>query len=424
MLSVLPSVIVGAPRFDAQRRQTPDFLLRQVESTLKSTARSRMAAAGLDDIGREALDVPPRAGYPPVDFDSFHAVELPGSLPAPDEVHWDVAGARPTAIVLPGERAYSFLSRSDRVEVVPGIAPDAETVVEMGDEAWIDYRYEMRTRIGLLYSNAVQFRRGSFDTWDRWAPAIRRLYSDRPLYDWRNSIFAILPDGRSTARFAWSDDREEMSNFLRQTGYLVVKKAFDPALVARLSRELDRVRDEAVEGELTSWWADDGRGGRFPYRLTYLSEKSPDFASLYENPRVIELRELSREEVVPMGDRIEGILAVLKEFTPGTEVSAFANLPFHNDCGFGGCHITCPCVLVGVWLDASNPGSSQLHMMAGSWGKAFHPFPSEEQRKKLPIIPLVTEPGDDGAFGCAGRGRRARRGGARSTSALQPAHPS
>jgi hypothetical protein len=30
MLSVLPSVIVGDPRFDAQRRQTPDSLLRQV----------------------------------------------------------------------------------------------------------------------------------------------------------------------------------------------------------------------------------------------------------------------------------------------------------------------------------------------------------------------------------------------------------
>ena len=202
-----------------------------------------------------------------------------------------------------------------------------------------------------------------------------------------------------------------MSNFLRQTGYLVVKKAFDPALVARLSSELDRVRDEAVEGELTSWWADDGRGGRFPYRLTYLSEKSPDFAALYENPRVIELRELSREKIVPMGDRIEGILAVLKEFTPGAEVSAFANLPFHNDCGFGGCHITCPCVLVGVWLDASNPGSSQLHMMAGSWGKAFHPFPDEAMRRCISDVDATR-----------GRSRRRswRRSGSRPVRTARP----
>lgn len=365
-----------------------------------------MAAAELDDIGREVRDgMYRRAGHPPVDFDAFHRVELPRRLVAgaSDAVHWDVAGARPFAIVLPGERAYSFVAGPTRVEVVPGIAADAETVVEMNDEAWIDFRYEMRTWIGLLYSNALRFRRGSFETGDRWAPAIRTLYSGRPLYDWRNLDFRDLA-GRPLdlhRRFDPGEDRDEMSNFLRQTGYLVVRRAFEPALVARLSRELDRVRDEAVEGELTSWWADDGRGGRFPYRLTYLSEKSPEFAALYENPRVIELRELARENVVPTGDRIEGILAVLKEFTPGAEVSAFANLPFHNDCGFGGCHITCPCVLIGIQLDAANAGSSQLHMMAGSWGKSFHPFPDEAMRRRLPIVPLVTEPGDATVhFGC------------------------
>lgn len=365
-----------------------------------------MAAAAQDDIGREVKNgMFRRAGYSPVDFDAFHRRELPEKLAAgaSDAVHWDVVGARPFAIVLPGERAYSFVATPARVEVVAGIAADAETVVEMDDEAWIDFRYEMRTWIGLLYSNALRFRRGSFETGDRWAPAIRTLYSGRPLYDWRNLDFRDLA-GRPLDlhhRFDWNDDREEMSNFLRQTGYLVVRRAFDSDLIARLTRELDRVRDEAVEGELTSWWADDGRGGRFPYRLTYLSEKSPEFAALYDNPRVVLLRGLARANVVPTGDRIEGILAVLKEFTPGAEVSAFANLPFHNDCGFGGCHITCPCVLVGVQLDAANTGSSQLHMMAGSWGKSFHPFPDEAMRRRLPIIPLVTEPGDATVhFGC------------------------
>jgi hypothetical protein len=35
-------------------------------------------------------------------------------------------------------------------EVLPGIAQDAETIVEMSEEAWLDFRYEMRTWIGLL----------------------------------------------------------------------------------------------------------------------------------------------------------------------------------------------------------------------------------------------------------------------------------
>ena len=33
--------------------------------------------------------------------------------------------------------------------------------------------------------------------------------------------------------------------------------------------------------------------------------------------------------------------------------------------------------------------------------KAFHPFPDEERQRQLPIIPLVTEPGDATVhFGC------------------------
>jgi len=338
------------------------------------------------------------AGYPPVDFDAFHRGELAERLAsgASDEVLFDVAGAAPIAISLPGGRAWTYIARADRIEIVPGIADDAETVVEMEDEAWIDYRYEMRTRIGLLYSDAVRFSRGSFESWDRWDPAIRCLYSRRPIYDPERLDFRDL-SGRPLdlqRRFDPEDDAEEMSHFLRSTGYLVVRHAFDPGLIEELSRELDRVRDDAVEGELTSWWADDGHGGRFPYRLTYLNEQSPSFAALYDDPRVVALRALAREDVVPVPDRIEGILAVLKEYTSDNDVSAFANLPFHNDCGLGGCHLTCPCVLVGVQLDAANPGSSQLHMMAGSWGKAFHPFPSEAERAKLPIVPLVTEPGD------------------------------
>ena len=89
-----------------------------------------MAAAELDDIGREVKSgMYRRAGFAPVDFDAFHRVELPKKLAegASAAVHWDVAGARPFTIVLPGERAYSFVSRADRVEVVGRLAEvDAE----------------------------------------------------------------------------------------------------------------------------------------------------------------------------------------------------------------------------------------------------------------------------------------------------------
>ena len=93
---------------------------------------------------------------------------------------------------------------------------------------------------------------------------------------------------------------------------------------------------------------------------------------------------LSKEDVVPVPDRIEGILAVIKDAGLEADATAYANLPYHTDCGFGACHTTCPCVLVGVQLDAMRESSSQLHMMAGSWGKAYHNVPDHITPERYP----------------------------------------
>lgn len=346
------------------------------------------------------------AGYPPVDFDDFHRHELPERLLAgvSRRVAWDVEDAAPIAFVLPGERAYSYVSRDGVVSVQPGVVADAETVVRVtDDDAWIDYLYEMRTRIGLLYSNAVSFDRGSFDSWDAWDPAIRCMYSGRDIY--RPDTLAFVDrHGRDLnlhQTFSLNDDPADLTHFLKTTGYLVVRNVFDAGLISELGAEIDRLRDDAVEGELTSWWATDSSGKKYPYRLTYLSDRSPLIGSMYDHPLVKQLIGLSLEDVVPVPDRIEGALAVLKAYEPGAQLTGYANLPFHNDCGLGACHLTCPCVLAGIQLDAANQDSSQLHMMAGSWGKAFHPFPDEERQAQLPIVPLVTEPGDATVhYGC------------------------
>ena len=346
------------------------------------------------------------AGLPPIDFDDFHRKELPRRLRdgVSEQVAWDVDGKAPITITLPGGRTYSYVCRSGVVSVVEGAVDEAETVLEIiDDESWIDYLYEFRTRFGLLYSNAVRFARGSFETWDVWEPAIRFMYSGRPIYnpatlDFRDRHGSPL-DLHHT--FAVDDDPDDMSHFLRLTGYLVVKRAFDPAFVQSLASEIDRIRDRAVEGELTSWWAEDDDGNKFPYRLTYLCQQSPTIDALYSNERVKSLIALSREDVVPVPDRIEGILAVLKEFRPDAQLTGFANLPFHTDCGFGGCHVTCPCVLVGIQIDGANPTSSQLQMIAGSWGKAYHNRPDEMTADRYPIITLETEPGDATVhYGC------------------------
>lgn len=367
-----------------------------------------MAAAGrASEIGRDTTFGTYRgAGLPWVDFDEFHQAVLPRRLAdgVNQKVAWDVAGKQPISIGLPDGRFYSYRCSEGRVLVETGVAEDARTILEIVDhESWLDYLYEYRTRFGLLYSNAVRFRRGNFESWDDWEPAIRCMYSGRPIYD-PASIDFVDRAGKPLDlqhKFRVDDDPEDMSHFLRLTGYLVVKQAYDPAFIAEIGRELDRVNDEAVEGDLYSWWASDGKGDRFPYRLTYLSDKSQTIAGLYDHPRTRELIALSKEEVVPVPDRIEGILAVIKKEGLEDDASGFANLAYHTDCGFGACHRTCPCVLVGIQIDAAGPASSQLHMMAGSWGKAYHNVPGDITPERYPLVAIATEPGDATVhFGC------------------------
>ena len=371
-----------------------------------------------------------KAGWSPVDFDLFHREILPARLQdgANQRVAWDVEGRQPIALALPDGRAYSYRCRDGRVEVEPGVADDARTVLELVDqEAWIDYLHEFRTRYGLLYSKAVRFARGDFDSWDDWDPAIRCMYSGRPIYDPGACDFRAL-DGAPLdlhRSFQPDDDPDEMSHFLRTTGYLVVRRAFDAALIADLASEVDRIRDAAVEGELTSWWASDSQGRRFPYRLTYLSDQSETIAGLYTHPRVEQLIALAKEDVVPVPDRIEGILAVVKDADLASDATAYANLPYHTDCGFGACHTTCPCVLAGIQLDGMSAASSQLHVMAGSWGKAYHNVAGDITPDRYPLVAIETEPGDATVhYGCGLHAGPAPTGSARRrTLYVQHYHP-
>jgi hypothetical protein len=365
-----------------------------------------------------------------VDFDEFHMEELPRRLQegVNQRVAWDVEGRAPISIGLSDGRAYSYSCLDGRVQVKPGVDEASDTIVQIADEeSWRDYLYEYRTRYGLIYSNSVRFVRGSFDSWDDWDPAIRCMYSGRPIYDPSGCDFRDLRGDKLDLhrRFSFDDDRDEMSHFLRETGFLVVRQAFEPSLISELAGELDRVRAAAVEGELTSWWSENSAGDRFPYRLTYLSDQSDTIAGLYENVTVQSLVALSKEDVVPVPDRIEGILAVLKE--PGMKdgASGFANLPFHSDCGFGACHVTCPCVLVGVQLDAANDESSQIHFMAGSHGKAYHNQPERIISEHDPVVAVETEPGDATVhYGCGLHAGPAPTGlSIRRTLYLQHYHP-
>lgn len=338
-----------------------------------------------------------KAGHPGIDFDDFHRVELPRRLRegVSEKIFWDVSGVAPIAVQLPSGSAYSYVAGRDRVEIVPGVVDDAEVVLEIPYVAWQDYVYEFRTRAGLLYSRAVEFVRGDYERWDAWEPAIRCMYSGRPIYNPAELNLVDLNGSPLDLKrsFTLDDPDEQIGHFLRTTGFLVIKGAFADRLEA-IAAEVDRLRDEARENELWSWWTADQTCKRFPYRLLYMAQRSALIAALDNDPTVRRLVDLCGAEVVPVPDRVEGHLAVLKPFGNNAEVGGFATLPWHKDCGLGGCPLTCPGVQVGVQLDAANSQSSQLWMMAGSAGKVCHDNPTAQQLAEWPIVALETEAGD------------------------------
>jgi hypothetical protein len=159
--------------------------------------------------------------------------------------------------------------------------------------------------------------------------------------------------------------------------------------------ETDRVRREATEGGLHSWWTRDERTGeRYPFHLHYMGLQFELVHALENDANVRFLVGPSGSDVKPVSERDSGTHAILKEYPAEGAMSSFANLPWHNDCGLGGCPITCPPVHVGVQLDAANADSSQLVMLAGSAGRVCHQPTRPQDWEGLPVVDLHTEAGD------------------------------
>lgn len=339
-------------------------------------------------------------GLPAWDFDEFHRHELPRRLDAGanEEVAWALDGVPPFALRLADGRAYTYLFDGQRVRIEPGILDAATGVVEIGERAWQNYVHELRNLSSLVLAGDVQFHRGSYTDWVQWHPILRRLYSGAPVYDENAPLLDRAGEPLDLHRsFSLdTDDHEEISHFLRTAGYVKLRGAMAHRR-DEIAEELERRRAAAREGEIFSWWVDNKQtGDRFPYRLMYLSEQSELIRSLMDDdPTVAAMVRLAKRDLIPLHDRGQGAMSVLKPFGANTELgpALAANLGWHRDCDLGGCPIMCPSINIGIHLDAAGPHGSQLWALAGSNGRTT--TNTEDIRLDHPrAIPLDTQSGD------------------------------
>src|ERR1019366_3993482 len=345
---------------------------------------------------RYRFDMTGETTFPLLDFDRFHR-DLAGRLAAGNGAlaRSALLNDRTVALRVPGSTGYTYRRLPATVEVVEG-TDEATSVIEMSAEAWSDYAHELRTGFGLLYGNLLRCSSGRLDDFIAWDPAIRAMYSGRPVYQPGRQFVDLdgAPLDLATS-FTLGSGRADMLHFLRTTGFLHVGGVFDAAEVEVLGQEAVRLAAVARPGDDRSWWAKADDGADVCCRLTYVNERSEILAAVRTDERVARLVEaMSDDDVHPVvqNERGDGHSVVIKN---PRIVEGLSDLPWHVDCGLGGHPIMCPGFNVGVQLDAVTVATGQLHFLAGSNGcTAVHLSADLLADSAYPTVTITTEPGD------------------------------
>jgi hypothetical protein len=323
-----------------------------------------------------------------LDFDRFHSVDLPARLATGNGAlaAADLDGAYPIEFRLAGDgRAYTYTPTADGIDVTPG-DDGARTVVELSEQDWSDFVWELRSSFALFYAQRIAFPRGGFGGLVRWEPALRAAFDGQAIYD----LTAPPPvDVDLTRSFTLDDSDEDIRAFLDATGFIHLRGVFEESEVKLLRTIVDAAMAKATPHDERSWWTTVD-GEEVCNRVNYLNDQSEVVAGLGSDPRLRRIGGLAGIELRDAVDRMDGNSVVIK--VPGAD-SGLADLPWHRDCGMGGHSVKCPLLNVGIQLDAATAASGQLHMIAGSHlGTSRLPTPDEAA--SLPTVAIDTQPGD------------------------------
>lgn len=332
-------------------------------------------------------------GFSDLDFHDFHRVELPrrlargnGALAAVD-----ARDLEPLAFQLPGGAAYTYVPREDGLDVIPG-DERAHTVIELDAASWQGLVHELETPPGLLYASRARSRRGNAMYFVRWDPALRAMYTGRPIFDPATARLEDR-DGRPLdprRAFAPDEDAEDMAHFLRTAGYLHVRGLFSPDEIERFRARAEQARREAVKGDRESWWGKNARGEEVLCRVTNAG-RFPDLRPLPRDPRITRLVGLSDWDLSTRERGADREVSII--FKNPDMCEGLSDLPWHRDCGMGGHAVMCPVLIVSTFLYEGTPETGELRFLPGSWRGAC-PFIDARDEAAPEGAGIHTRPGD------------------------------
>jgi hypothetical protein len=263
--------------------------------------------------------------------------------------------------------------------------------VRLSDADFADVVNDLKTPMTFLTGGTLDMTRGNLGDWLDWWVVLRALIDGRAVHTAGSIEFHDRNGGPLDLQrsFAPGDDDADIAHFLAQAGFLHLRGWFDPALMAEIAADMDRVRPSYTRDDGRSWWARTADGTDQCVRMQYFQEHSPATEHLLASDTFARIGRLTDDDYVDRraGNRIEALVK------PIGVVEGISDVPWHKDCSLGLHSFRCCGLTVGISVTGADARSGQLRVVAGSHRALVQPaFVRPEWQ--LPVIDLPTETGD------------------------------
>lgn len=291
---------------------------------------------------------------------------LDAVLPAAVAAHGDLAARGAASQELPplgldvDGRQVTLGPAPGTLALSPGLGP-AGVVAVLAADALSDLVQDEQSTMGLAMTSRVKITEGNINDWIGWEPVLRALLDGRRVHEAGDVTFVDADGGELDldATFSLDDDRQEMSHFLHEAGFLHLRGVFDGAEMAALADDVDRWIARATPDDGESWWATDEHGTEQAVRVLFFYEKSEVLRGLLDDRRFGWLGELTGD-----GHRHDGSAEGLVK--PLGIVRGLSDLPWHKDCGQGRHSFMCNRLTCGISVTGADRASGALGVIPGS----------------------------------------------------------
>jgi hypothetical protein len=242
--------------------------------------------------------------------------------------------------------------------------------------------------MGLAMTARMQLTAGSISEWIAWEPALRALLDGRKVHETGDVTFTDLDGGELDLgrSFSVDDDREEMTNFVEQAGFLHLRGVFDGGEMATIGDDIDEWLAQATPDDGESWWARDDRGVDQPVRVLFFYDKSAALRDLVHDERYEWIGDLT-------GDGHQHRRGGEGLVKPLGIVRGLSDLPWHKDCGQGMHSYICSGLTCGISVTGAYRTSGALGVIPGTH-RANTMATGRDPKLDLQPRMLETETGD------------------------------